>query len=460
MKKITTGILCLIASAALYSCQSSPEEKPTPASFTFTMEEDATGLKGAPALQSFVCGTTTGGQWLLFGGRTNGFHGFGGQQDFPFKLANKFIYVYNPSSQSLDSVSVNWLPAALQEQYTSSNMAARQVDGYLYVCGGYGEINMGTADSNWVTHNIISRVDVQKMVDAVLKKDSNALAKSVVYDSSEVVRATGGELYKLDDNNFYLVVGHNFTGPYGGNHQQVYLDSVRIFSLTETPDSISVNSNVRYLSDNLPDSITQFRRRDLVVAPNVGKAGKDYGISIYGGVFTPDGNPFRYPIYITGGGNPGYKVDSAFTQLSNIYSAPNLQMYDERTDQVYTTIFGGLGDTALVNGDNASFTQLIVTLNKDNVANRTSAIYNPSGTPGYVAAEGAFIHSSDAPIYKKNKLGIIDYNKVKKGKQLLGYIYGGIHSDAPQWNNVPSDTTKLNITYASHKVYKVWIEKK
>lgn len=468
MRKITGLLLMAVILITGYSCKrKTPAGKTTDFSFTVERANDFTGL---PALQSFAFATTTIGDstyWLMFGGRTNGFHGFGGQQDFPFKLANKFIYVYNTVSHKLDSMHTRLLPLALREQYTSTNMECRQVDSVLYVCGGYGEINAGKADSAWITHNIMSRIYIQKMVSAVLHKDSVGLRRSIAYDTNSIVASTGGELFQLPDGKFYLVLGHNFTGQYSStNFVQKYLDSVHIFNLNQTDSTIQIAGPFQYLSDGKTDSFTQFRRRDLVVAPNVLSGGNGYGISIYAGVFTVETNPFRYPIYISGGNAPSYFLDS-FKQKSNVYSAPNLQMYDSTTDQMYTTIFGGLGDSVLVNGDNASFVKLIMTMNRDNKKNSTRAIYNSSEMPHYVGAEGIFIRDANAPVYNNNNLDIIDYHKLKPGKQVVGYIYGGIFSDSTQWNNSDTGTInghfynnlKINRTKASDRVYKVWINK-
>jgi hypothetical protein len=476
MKK--TLLLPLLAAICMtnYSCTPKPETS----TFEFTVEEDH-DLKNLPALQSFAFAEMND-VWLMVGGRTNGFHGFGDQQDFPFKMASQHIYVYDPKGHKLDSVSVSLLPLPLQQQYTATNMAARQVGKYLYICGGYGEINPGTPNAAWVTHNIISRIDVQQMIDAVRSADTSAaartaaLAKAVAIDTNEAMRCTGGELYKLPDGKFYLVLGHNFTGKYSDTAaQQVYLDAVRVFTLTEDATSIKLGP-VSSITDGLPDSTTQFRRRDLVVTPNVQQGGKTYGISIYGGVFTytsgcpscNGGNPFRNPIYITGYDSPGYYIETGYSQLSNIYSAPSLQMYDPAGDIMYTTIFGGLGDTALVNGDNASFIKRITTQSRNNKTNTTSAVYNIPALPDYAGSEGVLIRDKKTPVYQNNELGIIDYAQLKKGKHLLGHIYGGIYSDSTQWNNQPYnvDSTgkktpvKMNITSASHKVYKVWIHKK
>ena len=184
MKKITIALAPALVALCFQSCQPSVPPEEGAATFSFTVENATQEISGLPALQSFVLGQSSDGYWLIFGGRTNGFHGFGSQQDFPFKKANKFIYVYNTATYALDSMSTTLLPAALQEQYTSSNMEGRQVDNYLYACGGYGEVNVGKPDSAWTTHNIISRILVDSMVHAVLRHDQSALAASIAYDTS------------------------------------------------------------------------------------------------------------------------------------------------------------------------------------------------------------------------------------------------------------------------------------
>lgn len=47
---------------------------------------------------SMVIGEASDGRWLMFGGRVDGFHGFGGpSEDFPNTTANRSIRVYDPS---------------------------------------------------------------------------------------------------------------------------------------------------------------------------------------------------------------------------------------------------------------------------------------------------------------------------------------------------------------------------
>lgn len=458
MKKLLFPLLALAGVTTFVQCKQKPAASDLPTGFTFTVEED-TALKGLPALQSFAMGTHEN-YWLLLGGRTNGFHGFDSTgQNFPFKKANQFIYVYDTKTHQLDSIGTSVLPPPLRHQYNSTNIEARQIGDNLYLCGGYGVLFPGTGAETWATHGILSRIKVPEIIKAIKVHDSVAVLSAIAYVENDLFRATGGELYKLSDDKFYLVVGHKFMGQYtndtsvSGAPVQYYLDEVRVFKLTDNGSSLTLGA-VQTISDGYPDSTTQYHRRDLVVAPSVLAGGNDYGITVYGGVFTYNTDlPFQYPIYITGGATPTGKVDSSFKQVTNIYSAPNLQLYDKNNDIIYTTIFGGLGDT--VNPTAGNFTKLISTLARNNKTSSTTATLNPSGMPYYVGAEGIFLKAAEAPLYNNNAHDIIDFNAIKAdgNNHLLGRIYGGIHSNDTTWSD-PG-----NKTHASDKVFKVFIKK-
>lgn len=416
-------------------------------------------LKHLPALQSFVLGQS-GNYWLLIGGRTNGFHGFGSATNFPFKKANKFVYVYNTATNKLDSMATSLLPTVLREQYTSSNMQHFQVGNYLYISGGYGEYHAKLPDSTYTTYSTLSRVNVAQIINAVLTKNFIKFRTSVVYANEKLTASTGGEMYKLPDGKFYLVLGHRFNGIYtadstGGKTRQVYLDSVHVFKLMETPSSIAITPGSRqYISDNLPDNTTQFRRRDLLVVPAIQRGGQGVSLTVYGGVFTAGaGVPFRNPIYLKGGAIPSYQLDKTYTQTSNIYATANVEMYDAARDVMLTTAFGGIGeDTSTTSGSGDAFTQKIMTIKRNNRTNLTTESLNPTGTPTYMGSESIFIPASNVPMYNTN-YGVMNYNAMPAGKpKLIGYIYGGIVSNGTGWS--PS-----NPTIPSKMVYEVYFTK-
>jgi hypothetical protein len=419
-------------------------------------------LTNLPALQSFVF-AKSGNYWLLLGGRTNGFHGFAipTGENFPFKKANKFIYVYNTATNKLDSMSTIYLPQILREQYTSSNMQHTQVGNYLYINGGYGEYHAKRPDSTWTTYSTLSRVNVSQMIAAILAKNRVKLTSSVVFAKDNLTAATGGELYKLPDGKFYLVLGHRFMGTYsdflaGKPNIQSYLDSVHVFKLSETPSSISIiQSSRQFISDYKVDSITQFRRRDLLVVPAIQKGGKGIGLTVYGGVFTYGsfGLPFRNPIYLTGGAIPSYKLDKSYTQTSNIYATANVVMYDAQKDVMLTTAFGGMGESMVDKETGDAFTQKIITINKNNQTGITTEILNPTGTPTYMGSEGLFVSATNVPMYNA-QFDVINYNNIPTNTPtLVGYIYGGILSNGPKWIQATNPTTPTN------RVYEVYLTK-
>lgn len=458
-RTLTTAAM---ACALLWACGPKPQDNNS-GNFTYEVVESE-NFPGLPALQSFAFGETDS-CWLLLGGRTNGFHGFGAQQNFPVRKANLYAYAYNTYTHKLDSLPVDSLAEPLKWQYRATNMQHVQVGDNLYVCGGYGAQIMGN-DTAYVTNDVFSRINVPQMVQAIRSGNIGSFRQSVVYDQNPIVSSTGGELFKLTDGQFFLVLGHNFTGKYSDSTaQQVYLDSVRVFTVTETPTSVSINNNsIRYISDNLPDNTTQFRRRDLVVAPYLYEQGSKVGVGIYGGVFTytagsPSGNagnPFRWPIYVPSDAGESFSIDQSFRQLSNVYSAPNLALYSKANDRMYTSIFGGLGDTAVINGDSAAFTKVISTIVRNYGNNTTSMRYNPDTLPDYVGSEGLFVMARNLPLYTNNgNVKVVNLDSLS-GRTLVGHIYGGILSDSTQWND-GSEPGPINITRASHRVYDVYI---
>jgi hypothetical protein len=445
MKNLSQLLIFLLLFAVVFKAQSQK-------GFSLQPSRKFTNL---PALQSFVF-AKWGNYWLLMGGRTNGFHGFANDQNFPFKKANKFIYAYNTATNKLDSMAAANLPTMLREQYTSSNMQHLQVGNYLYVSGGYGEFHAKLPDSTWTTYSTLSRININSMINAIITKNTTQFMSSVVYTQDPLTASTGGEMYKLPDGKFYLVLGHRFNGPYNPKPPQIttqqYLDSVHVFKLAETPTSISIiNSSRQYISDNKPDSVTQFRRRDLLVVPAILKGGRDVGLTVYGGVFTyGPGTPFRNPIYLKGGSTPSYQVDYSYTQTSNIYSTANTTMYDVQNDVMLTTAFGGIGTNTTTDKD--GFTKSIMTISKSNKTNITKEIKNYKGTPTYMGSEGVFVAAQNIPKYK-SQYDIINYTALPAGKKtLIGYIYGGIVSNSPSWS-------ASNPTAPSKMVYEVYYTK-
>jgi hypothetical protein len=459
MKKTLSAIFAL--GILLYGCSGNNEttEEATPVTFSYSIAQ-SNEYPNLPALQSFVFGQTDGA-WLFIGGRTNGFHAFPstGDSTFPRKRANKWIYAYTLATKTLDSMSVDSLPAALKDQFSFTNIQHTQHGDSLYLCGGYGATFSSPNDSTFITDSTFSRIIVSQMVAAIKNKSKTQLQNSVVYAAPDnFVCATGGELFKIN-GRFYLCVGHRYQGAYNGGTPppglQTYLDAVHSFTITETATSVSLNkASYQTISDGLPDSITQFRRRDLVVAPGK-QANGSLGISIYGGVFTPAGLPFSHPIYISvdGSQTATFSVDTT-NQYSNNYSAANLSMYSASANCMYTTIFGGIVQDSADFFNNASFTQKVISITHNLTSNATNyktetALMTASDNKFY-GAESVFIEASNVYMYDATQ-GIVNFDSLPANQPVVvGYIYGGIAA------NLANDNTTTS-SIASNKLFAVTI---
>lgn len=479
MKKISIKLYQAILCSTLFVLGCNTKTTTTTfGSYSITPVTPPTTL---PTLQAYALGVDSAGNWIIIGGRHNGLHNFSAPA-FPDSLANKFIYKINPQTWSVDSFSllniwskVNAIDKKylISTQFTSTNIQHTQSGNYLYLYGGYGALPLSNilGSYSYVTNTVFSRVDLNKISTAISSKNTNLLLESIAVDTCASLQVTGGEMFRLADNNFYLVVGHNFNGEYGNaisdsgvQPTQNYVRRIWTFSLTETDSTIQINRNSLVSTPSVPlaDSVSVLRRRDLVVVPSI-TSNNQVGLSIYGGVFTytnsisNPGNPWNYPVYITGGNTPAYVVDSSFFQKSNLYAAANALFYSPSTQTMYTSIFGGLVDKDLDSnsasgGNPASWTTNLLTVARQSNGNSytSTAIYDANGMPIRMGAEAAFVPVGNLSnsYYYNNTYNIFNYDVLPSGSTTLGYIYGGITCDSVQSSN----TKPANATNAVYKV--------
>lgn len=458
MKK--TLFVSSVIALLFWSCGPDSDQGANPGlddKFEFTVTVDSDFTNKLPKLQSFVFAAHNN-NWMMFSGRTIGFHGFNGcdtcSGNFPASRANDSIYVYDVDAAKLYSMVIPGYGGDTANVFRCTNLEHTAQGDYLYACGGYGIANATDSFAS-KTYSYFMKINLPAIIAAVKNNDASGFKNSILWGKSDLVRATGGELYVLPDGNFYLTVGHIFTGTYlDTNSTQVYLNQVNVFSVANTGNQLAI-TKVDSITDGLNNTLTQFHRRDLVVAPAIQPNGTDIGISIYGGVFTytsgpPSGNagnPFSNPIYINYKNTPKFRLDTS-NQYSNIYSTAFLCMYDDSTKCMMTTFFGGLGDTK-ANFADANWTNYITTAKRSYANSGDVTTYNQhiNNLPGYFGAESVFIPASGLP-YSNSDYKILDYSKLS-GSQLVGYIYGGIHSSDAGGDN----------TWCSDVVYKVVLEK-
>lgn len=477
MKKNYLFIIALFALsvASITACKNKPdapketeteETDANKAPYTITLEEVNSDF--APALQSFAW-TTVGTKILLVGGRTNGFHNFSGISSvFTPKRDNTYFYVIDIDSAKSDSMPI---PTKYLAQLRSTNMESYADGNTLYCIGGYGTSNTAACNvdspqtSCYQTFPYITAINISAAITAIKNQNAAALESAISMSAAdERLRVTGGELHKIGDW-FYLVFGQNFNSIYTGNNTGIYTNEVRRFQIDNSGSAPKITG---YAADTCTWDDSSFHRRDLVVLESHDINGNQ-NITVYGGVFTPVlNNDYQTPIYISQTdattGATSITTDNNFLQMFNQYAAPNIYFYDPINKTNYTSIVGGItqyyydNTGTLVNGNNTQapmpWSNYITTIVRK--ADGTSTEY-PQQTPtlpGYIGGEAIFIPHISVPFFNGHAK-TIDFSALKTDGEkgfMLGYIYGGIHSDAAQ-------SSTSNSTQASNRIYKVYIKK-
>src|ERR1700686_651501 len=213
--------------------------------FTIDASEDASSeFAGAPRLQSFSFAQWKG-RWVFIGGRIAGYHSVGGgPAEFLRTDANRDVWGVDTTVRPARTyhVPVESLPeslTAVKDQWTSAGQLYFQDGPKLYICGGYGPDHRGQL----LTFPRVSQIDLPLLIDGVM--EGRLPASSIMFASSPLVQSAGGELVKLADDYFYLVMGHVFMGSYTAfegraEHNaeevsQTYLSEIRKLKIAGTP---------------------------------------------------------------------------------------------------------------------------------------------------------------------------------------------------------------------------------
>jgi hypothetical protein len=416
--------------------------------FTIDATEDARSeFPDAPRLQSFSFAQWKG-RWVFIGGRIAGYHSVGGgPAEFLRSDANRDVWVVDTTVSPAKTyhVPTATLPEALtpvKDQWMSAGQLYFQDGSKLYICGGYGQDHR----DQWLTFPVISQIDLPALIDGVM--DGHLPPSSILFTSTPVVQSAGGELVKLSDDSFYLVMGHVFMGSYtafeghaeknADEVSQNYLNEIRKLKITAAPAGrLSVRLVQTYRDE------TEFHRRDLNVTQFLSPKG--LGLAVYGGVFTPETQlSYSKPIYLFDNSTP--VIEPRFEQKMNAYSCARMVIYDRAAETMYSTFFGGISrfwwDTASAAfvessrvGNKSEATYLdgmqwsdqISTIRTVLAAGReeTTELVQPGFLPGFLGTGAVFI---PVPEIARAHPGasILDLEKLPRSKTMVGYIYGGI----------------------------------
>jgi hypothetical protein len=414
--------------------------------FTVEVKEDVSSqFPQAPHIQSFSFAQWKG-RWVFIGRRIAGYHALGGgSADFSPADANREVWVIdtNVTPARTSHVPLTTLPAKLQairDEWATTGQLSYQDGPSLYIAGGYGQDSSG----HWVTSQVVSKIDLPAFISGVEK--GSIPEESISFTESPLVQSAGGELVKLSDGYFYLVMGHIFTGSYtsfeGQNEKstpqvsQTYLNEIRKLQISQNSNhELSVKLLSRYRDE------AQYHRRDLNVAKVMSPKG--VGLAAYGGVFTPDTQlSYSKSVYLFPGGEPS--VDSAFDQKMNAYNTARLSLYDSASQSMFTVLFGGISryswdslascfvenqrtgtKTQSNYMDGLQWSDQISIIQR--VKETTSEFVEPDPLPGFIGTDAVFIPLPD--LHRASpETDILDLPSLRGKRTLIGYLYGGIRA--------------------------------
>ena len=408
-------------------------------------EQTVTGL---PGLHSFAAAQYDG-NWILLGGRTDGLHMKQPFASFHPDYNNVHITVVNTRSRQVIRMPLDRLPVAVAEQLQSSNMEFVQADSLLFLFGGYG---YSASQNRFLTHPRVTVVSLPALLRSATTQTSLAEAIQSIEDNR--VAVTGGGVGLLN-GRFYLAGGQKFTGrynPHGPDHGsgfvQEYTNAIRSFELQQQNGQWVIVNFREWVDKN------ELHRRDYNLVPQYFTNGKP-GFTMFSGVFRYDADlPWLHPVDFD---EQGYQPRPAFQQKFSHYHAAHIPLYSKRQHQMHAVFFGGIAqyfiqDSAVQEDKEVPFVTTIsqVTRLSDGTWNEQVL---PVQMPGLLGTSAWMAVNEQLPMLQG---GIVDWDLLPEGEQLLGYIIGGIRSTAPNifWPNTGKQST------ASSSVFAVYVRKK
>lgn len=394
-------------------------------------------IPNAPALQgaSFA---QLHGRWLFIGGRTNGLHGFDSNaQNFPPEYQNRDAIVIEPKTGRVWTRSLVGpeLSPAASDALTSTSQQFLQQGKRLYIIGGYG---VDSATGKSTTFDTLTQIDVAGLIKAVVNGGPIAPRIRQVHDPR--LQVTGGGLAALG-NRVYLVMGQSYVGNYDPNNAgatQTYTNAIQSFQINSRSLLLGIR-NDRTIIDP-----ANFHRRDFQMSPTIMANGQP-GVTVFGGVFTPEGLAYRRPVTIRGHGRP--PVVSQFKQSFNLYNSPQVPIYDSQNRTMNTVFLGGISldnyDPAtgkITTDPNLPFVNTITALSRDSHGNYQEYVM-PNQLPGLLGAEAQFMPALKTPRYSN---GVIKFNAVHR-PIVVGTMYGGIEAQQPNFGNTTASAKMFDV---------------
>ncbi len=468
------SFLCFIAlGCGLYGQnQTSYVTNPLPEdSLPFRLQIELAPFSLPSGLSAFVSGLYKD-EYVLLAGRTYGLHGFMGDT-FPVASQNTTVFVLNLTNGTTVSRSLadpsSQLSQEQIDQLSVTNALFLQTDGSttLYMVGGYG---INTATGMRETKSVLTAIDLPNLIKWVKQEPkAKSAAQCMRQVSHPLLQVTGGVMWQINPHQPALLgFGQNFIGEYHNTMANgVYTYQIRPFQVIDTGKSLSVYP----YPQPIPNPI--YRRRDLNIVPAMKKSGRslEQFLVAYGGVFTPGENfgAWTIPVEIFADGSSkslNTSNPNTFAQGMNNYECPNVGLYSEKTNDMYTLFFGGLSFLYTINGglyspegslcpdSGLGFTNDVTTIRIDSSGNYQQYLMSatfPAITPTFgtcpatvfpitcanvvlnaspvllFGASAFFLSVPGLPYYPNS---VIALDKLGSSPVLLGYIVGGIESSA------------------------------
>lgn len=412
--------------------------------FPYKIKIDSIEIPQLGGLQSYAVGQANG-KWLVVGGRLDGLHRRQPFASFDSVGHNRQLFVVDPITKQKWTAPLTSLSQSLQEQLCSSNMEFAQKDNHLMLIGGYG---YSPTIQDHKTFPNITFVNVPKTIDAIINKTDFTAFFQQIEDTTFAV--CGGKLQTVDDV-YYLVGGHRFNGRYhpmnSNAYDQRYTSAIRKFSVNIENDIASYKHlgeiyNEQYL-----------RRRDFNVLPQI-LPSREEGLIAFSGVFQKEVDlPYLNAVVIDA---DSLEVNPTFAQYYNHYHCASISLHDSVSNVMHNLFFGGIAQYYdslgyLVQDNDVPFVKTVAIVSRD--ANGWMREFKlPVEMPSYLGAASEIVMDPSLPIYKNE---VVRLNALDKDTNLLGYIYGGIHSSAANifWINTGVESK------ASQMIYPVYLIK-
>jgi hypothetical protein len=411
-----------------------------------------------PTMQSFTAGQSQG-LWVLFGGRTNGMHGFTDDplQNFPPRYQNRRIWVIDPVSGDRWSRSLNDSSLTRDQVDALASFAAQsvQIGDTLYVVGGYG---FSRSLKDFKTYSTMTAFDLGNIIKWVrqeggLPPGKEDLASLIRQTEDEVLQVTGGQMM-MTQGRALLAFGQMFDGGYGSpNFTQVYTTQIRSFRIVDDGTTLGIEDIRRRPTQPNPDD---FRRRDYNLIPII-EAGQPSRTATkavaLAGVFTLTDGMFTVPVEISGTGIPTMQDPDAppspgappvFKQAMNGYNCAVLPIFDGATGENHAVLFGGISYVYYHNGNfiedsNFPFINDVTAVVRQTdggyrqvLIGRFPAVRTVDQKRLRFGAEAAVFLKPSTPVTENGMLDLAEL-KAQHGTRPVhvGWIFGGIAADKP-----------------------------